>query len=82
MSGGSTSSGSLAHGSSTSTLLRIPGGRKSGAIDDAPAQFEAALTDRYRIEGELGRGGMATACLAVDRKHTRTSTLAVSHPFD
>src|SRR5438045_9452566 len=33
------------------------------------------LTDRYRIERELGRGGMATVYLAEDTKHRRKVAL-------
>ena len=32
----------------------------TGAITDAAARFSIALADRYRIERELGQGGMAT----------------------
>jgi serine/threonine-protein kinase len=35
------------------------------------AQLNAALSDRYRIEREIGRGGMATVYLARDLKHDR-----------
>ncbi len=35
------------------------------------ARLTAALADRYRIERELGRGGMATLYLAHDLKHDR-----------
>jgi eukaryotic-like serine/threonine-protein kinase len=40
----------------------------------------AALADRYRIERELGRGGMATVYLAHDLKHDRQVALKILHP--
>ena len=39
-----------------------------------------ALADRYRVERELGRGGMATVYLAHDLKHDRLVALKVLHP--
>ncbi len=39
-----------------------------------------ALADRYRIERELGRGGMATVFLAHDLRHDRPVALKVLHP--
>lgn len=41
------------------------------------ARLSAALADRYRIEQELGRGGMATVYLAEDLKHHRKVTIKV-----
>ena len=40
----------------------------------------AALADRYRIERELGAGGMATVYLAQDLKHDRKVALKVLRP--
>ena len=34
-------------------------------------RLAAALSDRYRIERELGQGGMATVYLAQDLRHDR-----------
>ena len=38
-------------------------------------RISAALADRYRIERELGQGGMATVYLAQDLKHDRRVAL-------
>ena len=46
----------------------------------APARLAAALGDRYRIERELGQGGMATVYLAEDLKHRRRVAIKVLHP--
>ena len=43
-------------------------------------RFAAALADRYRIERELGAGGMATVYLAEDLKHQRRVAVKVLHP--
>src|SRR5215204_2848649 len=40
----------------------------------------AALADRYRIERELGAGGMATVYLAHDLRHDRDVAIKVLHP--
>ena len=39
-----------------------------------------ALADRYTLERELGRGGMATVFLAGDVKHRRKVAIKVLHP--
>lgn len=43
-------------------------------------QLKADLPDRYRVEREVGRGGMATVFLAHDLKHDRAVALKVLHP--
>jgi TolB-like protein len=47
---------------------------------DQLEQLQAALADRYRIERELGRGGMATVYLAADLRHGRSVALKVLRP--
>jgi hypothetical protein len=48
--------------------------------DTRPPRLAAALADRYRIERELGEGGMATVYLAEDLKHDRKVALKVLKP--
>lgn len=43
-------------------------------------RLELGLRDRYRIEREIGRGGMATVYLARDLKHDRSVALKVIRP--
>jgi len=42
--------------------------------------LRASLADRYRLERELGAGGMATVYLAHDLKHDRPVAIKVLHP--
>ncbi|HJX86182.1 MAG TPA: serine/threonine-protein kinase, partial [Gemmatimonadales bacterium] len=49
-------------------------------MTDPRSDLITALADRYRIERELGRGGMATVYLAHDLKHDRSVALKVLHP--
>ena len=44
------------------------------------AELTQALADRYRIERELGAGGMATVYLAEDLKHHRQVAIKVLRP--
>jgi TolB-like protein/Flp pilus assembly protein TadD len=46
----------------------------------ATPELTEALKDRYRLDRELGRGGMATVYLAQDLKHDRLVALKVLHP--
>src|SRR5689334_22813945 len=48
-----------------------------------PAMMErlvTALSDRYRIEHELGQGGMATVYRAHDVRHDRKVAIKILHP--
>jgi serine/threonine-protein kinase len=49
-------------------------------LTDIPSRLASALADRYRIERELGAGGMATVYLAQDLKHDRRVALKVLRP--
>jgi eukaryotic-like serine/threonine-protein kinase len=49
-------------------------------MSDTPSRLSAALADRYRIERELGQGGMATVYLAEDLKHHRQVAIKVLRP--
>jgi serine/threonine-protein kinase len=49
-------------------------------MTDLSERLTAALADRYRIERELGQGGMATVYLAHDVKHDRSVALKVLRP--
>jgi eukaryotic-like serine/threonine-protein kinase len=44
------------------------------------SRLSTALADRYRIERELGQGGMATVYLAQDLKHDRQVAIKVLRP--
>jgi eukaryotic-like serine/threonine-protein kinase len=49
-------------------------------VVDIASQLGDALRDRYVLDRELGRGGMATVFLARDLKHDRLVALKVLHP--
>ncbi len=49
-------------------------------MNHTSAPLASALADRYRIERELGAGGMATVYLAQDLKHDRRVAIKVLRP--
>ncbi|MFL5520126.1 MAG: serine/threonine-protein kinase [Gemmatimonadales bacterium] len=49
-------------------------------MTDVSQRLSTALTERYRLERELGQGGMATVYLAQDLKHDRKVAIKVLHP--
>src|SRR5947208_11205923 len=53
---------------------------RPGRTADLAERLRLALSDRYRIERELRRGGMATVHLAHDLKHDRPVALKVLRP--
>jgi serine/threonine-protein kinase len=48
-------------------------------MTESSARLAASLADRYRIERELGAGGMATVYLAEDLKHHRKVAIKALH---
>ena len=49
-------------------------------MSDVATRLSHALADRYRVERELGHGGMATVYLAHDIRHDRDVAIKVLHP--
>jgi len=69
--------------------LRAPTGKHPAPPTPAPRSDEAheiatrlsaAVADRYAVEGELGRGGMAVVFLARDLRHRRRVAMKVLYP--
>ena len=50
------------------------------SVNDPLERFKAAVAERYVIERELGRGGMATVLLAQDLKHHRPVAVKILRP--
>ena len=49
-------------------------------MSDLLERLKTALADRYKTEGELGHGGMATVFLAQDLRHNRKVAIKVLKP--
>jgi len=49
-------------------------------MSDLQERLQRAVADRYRVEREIGRGGMATVFMAQDPKHGRPVAIKVLHP--
>jgi tRNA A-37 threonylcarbamoyl transferase component Bud32/tetratricopeptide (TPR) repeat protein len=49
-------------------------------VSAPPASLSEAFQSRYKLESELGRGGMATVYLAEDVRHRRRVAIKVLHP--
>ena len=62
------------------TAERRVGDGAGAAVSATMERLAAALADRYRIERELGAGGMATVYLAQDLKHDRKVAIKVLRP--
>ena len=43
-------------------------------------RLKSALSDRYAVDSEIGRGGMAVEFLAEDLRHDRRVAIKVLHP--
>jgi serine/threonine-protein kinase len=60
--------------------VRVQVSRSGGTWRSMNERLNAALEGRYRIERELGAGGMATVYLAEDLKHHRNVAVKVLRP--
>lgn len=60
-------------------MAETPGPDRDASAPDSLERVRDALADRYAIERELGRGGMAKVYLAEDLKHERKVAVKVLH---
>src|ERR1043166_6103762 len=62
------------------TLFRSHAIRAARDVLDTQERLQSNLADRYQIERQLGRGGIATVFLARDARHDREVAIKVLHP--
>jgi eukaryotic-like serine/threonine-protein kinase len=60
--------------------MQVRGPRESVAMTAVFERISSLLADRYRFEGEVGAGGMATVFIAEDLRHRRKVAIKVLHP--
>jgi len=58
----------------------LAGAMGMASNQDVEERLTAALADRYRIQAEIGSGGMATVYLAQDLRHNREVAVKVMDP--
>jgi serine/threonine-protein kinase len=68
------------HALGRSAVYHGSSSRRETPVPDPTSRLNDALRGRYRIERELGAGGMATVYLAADLKHDRKVALKVLKP--
>ena len=68
------------HACPTCGALASPQAARSTDVEALVARIERAVGDRYRIERELGHGGMAMVFLAEDLRHHRQVAIKVLRP--
>jgi len=61
-------------------MMEVDSSLPGNPVTDQLARLHAALADRYTIERELGRGGMAVVYLAEDLRHHRPVAIKVLKP--
>ena len=61
-------------------LFEIEGANSEVVSKDLRARFQAAISERYIIDGVIGQGGMGTVYLARDVKHGRQVAIKVVLP--
>ena len=71
----------LAEAGRTDSLIDTAAAERfSLLLDDGTGSLPGVLGDRFDVEREIGRGGMATVFLARDRKHDRHVAVKVLRP--